>query len=501
MTKSRFKITAILASLAVVASTFVAAAPAHAALIQVSGLQEMARYIGNYSTATDGLSNSSGSGNFKVEKPAGATTVKAAFVAIASKGSNAGTSGFATVETANVVFTHEAYSVAAIAPFHNMFGDVTSLVSTTLNAAAGGSTTNIAATYDSTNFTGMQLTVVWNNPAEINGTTLVQFGHAETVGETTTITFPAVTQVAPVATLSLGIGWTIQGQPYANSNEGYSFIKIASSSNPTLRVLTDYAGGCDDSNGCTNGQYLTVGGYNDSTDNPSGAWTNNRSDDELYNVSPFLAVGDTSLTINTLNPRGDDTIFMLVLNLPYVYAQNKVVFDGNGSTSGTMANQEGMDPANLTSNSFVRDGYTFNGWNTKADGTGTAYANGANYSFAGDLTLYAQWTENTTPAKPPVSIVIGGFRDGKAALPAAVKAQVRAFMKKYPDYKKLTVTGYTEGPSVLSTDGKLSRSRAVQTFKYISQVLKYSHEVHKVRSSQSKAVGAKFRSVKIELSN
>ena len=44
-------------------------------------------------------------------------------------------------------------------------------------------------------------------------------------------------------------------------------------------------------------------------------------------------------------------------------------------------------------------GYTFNGWNTAADGTGTAYAAGAEVKAAGvapvAITLYAQWTENT----------------------------------------------------------------------------------------------------------
>lgn len=36
--------------------------------------------------------------------------------------------------------------------------------------------------------------------------------------------------------------------------------------------------------------------------------------------------------------------------------------------------------------------YNFNGWNTAANGSGTSYANGANYAFTADLTLYAQWT-------------------------------------------------------------------------------------------------------------
>lgn len=36
-------------------------------------------------------------------------------------------------------------------------------------------------------------------------------------------------------------------------------------------------------------------------------------------------------------------------------------------------------------------GYTFKGWNTKADGSGTSYAASANYTGNAALTLYAQW--------------------------------------------------------------------------------------------------------------
>ena len=51
---------------------------------------------------------------------------------------------------------------------------------------------------------------------------------------------------------------------------------------------------------------------------------------------------------------------------------------------------------NLTANAFSREGYTFNGWNTQADGTGTAYSNQQNVNNLttepnGEVTLYAQW--------------------------------------------------------------------------------------------------------------
>ena len=68
-----------------------------------------------------------------------------------------------------------------------------------------------------------------------------------------------------------------------------------------------------------------------------------------------------------------------------------VTFDANDGT-GTMAPQASSVPAALSANTFTRTGYTFAGWNTIADGSGTSYADEAEYTFSADLTLYAQWT-------------------------------------------------------------------------------------------------------------
>ena len=80
-----------------------------------------------------------------------------------------------------------------------------------------------------------------------------------------------------------------------------------------------------------------------------------------------------------------------------------VKFDANGGT-GTMSDQSFTYDAsqNLTNNSFTRSGYTFSGWNTAADGSGTSYTNGASVKNLtteadGTVTLYAQWTRNYVP--------------------------------------------------------------------------------------------------------
>lgn len=75
-----------------------------------------------------------------------------------------------------------------------------------------------------------------------------------------------------------------------------------------------------------------------------------------------------------------------------------VTFDANEG-SGTMAKQIMVKETEtaLKKNAFTRTCYAFNGWNTKKDGSGTAYVDGANMSLTANVTLYAQWKVNHTP--------------------------------------------------------------------------------------------------------
>ena len=71
-----------------------------------------------------------------------------------------------------------------------------------------------------------------------------------------------------------------------------------------------------------------------------------------------------------------------------------VNFDANGGT-GSMDECHYMNSGTLPTCTMTREGYIFVGWNTKADGTGTFYADHATMvateSFKGPLKLYAQW--------------------------------------------------------------------------------------------------------------
>lgn len=76
--------------------------------------------------------------------------------------------------------------------------------------------------------------------------------------------------------------------------------------------------------------------------------------------------------------------------------QANVVYDANGGT-GSHVNTTGWQYSDVTvpsdtSKSFTRAGYVFLGWDTQADGNGTAYKDGSQVPLQDkDITLYAQW--------------------------------------------------------------------------------------------------------------
>lgn len=89
---------------------------------------------------------------------------------------------------------------------------------------------------------------------------------------------------------------------------------------------------------------------------------------------------------------------LLIMKDMDLYAQWKaekytLTFDANGG-NGTMAQQSFTYDVfqNISSVLFNKEGYVFDSWNTKADGTGISYSNGQSISLKDNLTLYAQWS-------------------------------------------------------------------------------------------------------------
>ena len=89
--------------------------------------------------------------------------------------------------------------------------------------------------------------------------------------------------------------------------------------------------------------------------------------------------------------------------------QVKLTYNANGG-EGTIDSATGAagESVSVAANGFTRDNYTFTGWNTKADGTGTAYQPGDKFTLTDeDTVLYAQWSKNA-PAQVKVSYNANG---------------------------------------------------------------------------------------------
>ena len=76
-------------------------------------------------------------------------------------------------------------------------------------------------------------------------------------------------------------------------------------------------------------------------------------------------------------------------------SQGKLTYNANGG-KGKPVSAPGTPEGSVTvaKNVFTRSNYTFTGWNTQADGTGTAYKPGDTFTLTGnDTVLYAQWSK------------------------------------------------------------------------------------------------------------
>ena len=106
------------------------------------------------------------------------------------------------------------------------------------------------------------------------------------------------------------------------------------------------------------------------------------------------------------NFKNGKTLYAQWTKAPYT-----VVFDGNGATGGSMSNQTHYRNGStvLATLGFTKVGYTFAGWNTKADGSGLAFTDRqtveVNLAEAhGEATLYAQWTPGTYKVTPAYNL-------------------------------------------------------------------------------------------------
>ena len=99
--------------------------------------------------------------------------------------------------------------------------------------------------------------------------------------------------------------------------------------------------------------------------------------------------------------------------------QVKLTYDANGG-EGAIDSATGAEGKTVTvaENIFIRNNYIFTGWNTQADGKGTAYKPGDSFTITGeDTVLYAQWSKNVPAQIEVPSDANGGTGTNETAAP------------------------------------------------------------------------------------
>ena len=134
------------------------------------------------------------------------------------------------------------------------------------------------------------------------------------------------------------------------------------------------------------------------------SWTGNELSYSLTNVSatfgtPVLTNGSaTNAGTITVTISVEDTDDYNGVEITKSFTINATLsYNANNATSGNIPESQVMVSGNTATNSgsLAKTGYTFAGWNTEADGTGTSYATEAAITLTSNLRLYAKWTAKT----------------------------------------------------------------------------------------------------------
>ena len=280
-----------------------------------TSLQPMVTETGRISLSVDGLGTDS-SGIIQVEKPEGATVRSAYLIAAGEWGSQI-PEGSVLINGSVVYWNNTVFSTAC----YNYWADVTSIVKPAVDIAPAGRVNFTVTETSPYSSDGEVLAVIFDDPNQKeDNTVILLFGGQNPAGDTFSIKLsdPVDKNDSNFAIdMGLGISFSYQNSGGSQvSNVNVNGIRVTSS-----------AGGEDDGFS-GNGALLTVGGLDDSTANPLNPYagpSNPRTDDELYNLLPFINSGDSNITVFTQNPSNDDNIFF-----SYFFLKSSTAMVGEG---------------------------------------------------------------------------------------------------------------------------------------------------------------------------
>lgn len=203
---------------------------------------------------------------------------------------------------------------------------------------------------------------------------------------------PTVVPVSPLGTLSSPYKYNI-----VTNNTIYLNAKADDPENYKVQYRLAYKKSTD--GGTSWGSWVYVPSYS--------TYTAFYTDNTAFTVKSYLpsALG-TGLYYWAVMAADEQGITSNYSGNPYNHAMAQyfkigygVTYNGNGNTGGTVPTDSNVYITNenvivkANTGSLVKAGYTFGGWNTAANGSGTTYAAGSDLPMgSANVTLYAVWT-------------------------------------------------------------------------------------------------------------
>ena len=107
--------------------------------------------------------------------------------------------------------------------------------------------------------------------------------------------------------------------------------------------------------------------------------------------------GEYIITVIASDIAGYGGMYRPIISMEY--KDSVITYLGNGNTGGNTEKQTKVygEDLYITKNGYVKEGYSFVNWNTKADGSGKTYNPNDAFKREDGLTLYAQWQINQYP--------------------------------------------------------------------------------------------------------
>ena len=172
---------------------------------------------------------------------------------------------------------------------------------------------------------------------------------------------------------------------------------------------------------------------------------------EIIKIKSIL--GQTVIENDNVSITTDEEITVHTNDI-YVYANYEVItynisYILNGGEVESNPTSYTVESENITLNNPIREGYTFVGWNTKSDGTGTQYRTGDKVIINENMTLYAKWQKseytlaydsNISKAKVLYVSIYGGIKEHHVS----PRAQAQRHIEYLNNQEEFTVDRWIE---------------------------------------------------------